>query len=107
MSKTKPPDHDLDDLADFLLKTVRTGSIDIMGAMKMGPVLKRKAGSVDHLVGRVVQRHCREDEKTAALLTLAAQQSPAFAKLADRLGLIVKDATPDPSEPEVKDAKPC
>lgn len=94
--------EDLDCLADFVLETVRTGKIDIVKGMKVGSPLKRQAGKVDAAVGHIMRRYCREDEKVNALIELAAQQSPAFASLAERFGLRVKEV-----EPEVKDAKPC
>lgn len=97
--------QDLDLLADFLLGTIRTGAIDIGKAMGAGKPLKRQAGNIDKLLGQVLQRHCREDEKTATMVELAAQQSEAFARLADKWGLRVKEA--QRADDGVKDAKPC
>ncbi len=97
------PQEDLDFLADFILEAVKTGKVDIMKGIALGGPLKRQAGQMDRMVGHVIQRHCREDPKTSMLIDLAAQQSPAFAKLAAKWGLLVKPA----GEPEVKDGKPC
>jgi hypothetical protein len=97
------PTKDLDFLADFILEAVKTGKVDILKGMALGGPLKRQVGQMDRMVGHVIQRHCREDPKTSMLIDLAAQQSPAFAKLAAKWGLLVKPA----SEPEVKEAKPC
>lgn len=93
---------DLDQLADFVLGTLRSGKIDIAGAWGVGAPLKRQAGKLGPATGHMLRRYCREDPQASALLGLAAQQSPAVAKLLERLGLQPKDV-----EAEVKpDAKP-
>jgi hypothetical protein len=91
---------DFDVLSGFVLETLKTGQIGIVKAMAMGKPLKRQAGKMPKAMGHLVRRYCQDDEKAAALIELASQQSPAFAKLAESWGLklkeveVVKDATP-------------
>jgi hypothetical protein len=93
--------QDFDALSGFVLDTIRTGKVDIVGAMKIGGPLKRQAGKMDKALGHLIRRYSVEDEKAAAMLELAKQQSPAFAKLAERWGLGAKDV-----EAEVVDVRP-
>jgi hypothetical protein len=98
MPKTEIDDEtfrDFDHLSGFVLETIRLGKVDIVGAMKIGGPLKRQAGKLDQALGHLIRRYSVEDEKAAALIELAKQQSPAFAKLAERLGLGAKDADAD------------
>jgi hypothetical protein len=94
---------DLDFLADFVLRAVKTGDVNILQAMKLPPALKRQAGKLDQTVGHIVRRYAREDEKASALIDLAVMQSPAFKSLAERWGLIVTQAEGAPPA----DAKSC
>lgn len=90
---------DLDQLAGFILATIKTGKIDIGGAWNLGAPLKRQAGNLSPAMGHLLRRYCREDEKVSALVELAMAQSPAFRTLAERMGLVVKPVeplTPDP-----------
>jgi hypothetical protein len=91
---------DFDALSGFVLETLQSGQIGIAKAMAMGKPLKRQAGKLPQAMGHLVKRYCQDDEKAAALVELASQQSPAFATLAERWGLKVKDAD------VVKDATP-
>jgi|OM-RGC.v1.030506602 hypothetical protein len=93
--------QDLDALSGFVLNTIRTGKVDLVGAVKIGGPLKRQAGNMDKALGHLIRRYSVEDEKAAAMLELAKQQSPAFAKLAERWGLGAKDA-----DAEVVDVRP-
>lgn len=96
---TTQQDVDLDQLAGFILTTIRSGKIDIAGAWNLGGPLKRQAGNITPAMGHLLRRYCREDEKVSALVELAMAQSPAFRQLAERMGLVVKPVeplTPDP-----------
>lgn len=83
---------DFDALSDFMLTTIKTGEIGFKKAMKLSDPLKRQAGKLPQAMGHLVKRYCQEDDKAGALIELASQQSPAFAKLAEQWGLRVKDA---------------
>lgn len=91
-SNDDPADMDL--LADFVLKTLNTGSIGLSEAMKLGAPLKRQKGKLPQAMRHILGRYCRENDNAQAMVELAAAQSPALAKLADQLGLRVKDVTP-------------
>jgi hypothetical protein len=92
--------EDFEALSTFMLETLKTGQIGIAKAMALGKPLKRQAGKMPKAMGHLVKRYCQDDEKAAALVELASQQSPAFAKLAESWGLRLKDAE------VVKDATP-
>jgi hypothetical protein len=104
MAKSKIDDatfQDFDNLSGFVLDTIRSGKVDLVGALRIGGPLKRQAGQLDKALGHLIRRYSVEDEKAAALIELAKQQSPAFAKLAERLGLGAKDV-----DAEVVDVRP-
>ena len=83
---------DLDFIADFILRAVKTGDVNLIQAMKLPPALKRQSGKMDVAMGHIMRRYAHEDEKASALIELAVMQSPAFKQLADRWGLTVKEA---------------
>lgn len=99
-SPDKQEVEDFDTLSGFVLETLKSGQIGIAKAMLMGKPLKRQANKLPQAMGHLVKRYCQDDEKAAALVELASQQSPAFAKLAESWGLklkeveVEKDATP-------------
>lgn len=92
-------DADLDQLAGFILATIKTGKIDIAGAWNLGTPLKRQAGNLSPAMGHLLRRYCREDGKVSALVELAMAQSPAFRLLAERMGLVIKPAEPLSPDP--------
>ena len=94
MTATDDDHKDLDQLADFVLSTIKSGKVDIMGALGIGAPLKRQAGNIGPAMGHLLRRYCRDDPKVSALVDLAVTQSPAFAQLAERLGLIIKPVEP-------------
>lgn len=94
MSDTDADTKDLDHLADFVIKTLDTGAIGLSDAMKLGSPLKRQKGKLPQAMKHILSRYCRENDNAQALVELAAAESPALAKLADQLGLRVKDVAP-------------
>jgi hypothetical protein len=84
--------EDFDSLSGFVLDTIKSGNINIGKAMGVAKPLKRQAGKLPTAMGHLIKRYCQEDEQASGLIELARQQSPAFAKLAERFGLVVKEA---------------